>query len=109
MKNKHAFLIGVYKAPEYLEVLFEMLKHERSKIYVHVNRRNWSEFSHLEDKYKSQGIIFLHDVEVNWGGSSFMDSILKMISHIIIRMMDGGVMILFQSLTMKDQRSFMST
>lgn len=79
MERKHAFLIGVYKCPEYVEILLNMLISERSNIYIHVNKRNWEDFKHLVDKYKDKNVTFIHEVEINWGGSSFMDSVMSLI------------------------------
>lgn len=48
---KHAFLIGAYKNPLYLESLINSLDSEKSNIYVHVNAESWIQFKYLATKY----------------------------------------------------------
>ena len=77
---KHAFLIGAYKNPLYLESLINSLDSEKSNIYVHVNAESWIQFKYLATKYQAKSNVhFLHDIKVLWGGSSLLQSIILLI------------------------------
>lgn len=77
---KHAFLIGAYKNPLYLESLINSLDSEKSNIYVHVNAESWIQFKYLATKYQAKSNVhFLHDIKVLWGGCSLLQSIILLI------------------------------
>lgn len=80
--KKHAFLIGVYKNPDYLKHLILSLDSSLSNIYVHINRYNFNDFSEIIDFFKtSDNIFFYNDIKVKWGGRSLLDSISCLIEE----------------------------
>lgn len=76
MGNKHAFLIGAYKNPDYLKRLILSLNSEKSNVYVHINRLNFEDFIHTIDFFKDyKNVKFLSSVKVKWGGQTLLESI----------------------------------
>jgi hypothetical protein len=75
----HAFLIGVYKSPEYLKELISSLDSDKSNFYIHINKKNEDCFYSFKAEMEKKGnVIFVDNIEVKWGGSSFLHSVIKM-------------------------------
>lgn len=79
--KKHAFLIGAYQNPEYLEHLVSSLKGERSLIYIHINSQYLSNFQSFIQKYqKDDSVKIIHTRKIKWGGVDFLYSITDLMS-----------------------------
>ena len=73
--EKHAFLIGAYKNPDYLLRLVDSLDSDKSNIYIHVNKFNDAEFSGFKDLLKGRENIYYYSVfKIKWGGSDMIKS-----------------------------------
>lgn len=71
MEGKHAFMIGCYKCPDYLEEFVATLDGPRSNFYIHVNKENFEEFESLRIKMKNRkNIHFVPSIKVIWGDDS---------------------------------------
>ena len=69
--RKHAFLIGVFKNPDYLETLINSLDSERSNFYIHINKSYKTVFKDLIKKLKDKSNIHFYScVRYKWGGTS---------------------------------------
>lgn len=78
--KKHAFLLGVYKNPEYVETIIHNLLSPNSNIYIHVNKLYLQDFAGLIKKYANcENIHFTESIKVKWGGLGFLNSSLVMI------------------------------
>lgn len=49
--KKHAFLLGVYKNPDYVEELVRQLDSVQSNIYIHISKLYENDFEDLKRKY----------------------------------------------------------
>lgn len=66
---KHAFLIGAYIHPEYVDSLISSLRSQRSNVYIHVNKSYFNKFVHLMEKYKNcDDVYFVKPIKINYGG-----------------------------------------
>lgn len=73
--KKHAFLIGAYKNPDYLLELIDSLDSENSNFYIHVNKKNDSEFRSFKKKVKKrENIHYYSSIPVKWGGLTLFES-----------------------------------
>lgn len=80
--SKHAFLIGCYKNPDYLEEFIDSLDGPRSKFYIHVNKENTAEFENLRQRLKNRtNIIFVPSIKVIWGGMTLLLSLRIMLNE----------------------------
>lgn len=65
---KHAFLIGAYKNPEYLKMLVNSLRSERSNIYIHINPLYINDFKDLISFYDAvDDVKIISTQKVRWG------------------------------------------
>ena len=79
---KQAFLLGVYKNPEYVRQLILSLSSDKTNIYVHINKDNYETFLDVIDFFKGwSNVVFLHNIKVMWGGSTLLDSIKSMLKE----------------------------
>ena len=79
---KQAFLLGVYKNPEYVRHLILSLSSDKTNIYVHINKDNYETFLDVIDFFKGcPNVVFLHNIKVMWGGSTLLDSIKSMLKE----------------------------
>ena len=84
MERKHAFMIGCYKCPEYLESLIDSLDGRRSNFYIHVNKENVEEFESLRLKMKNRNnVLFVPSIKVIWGGMTLLKSLCIMMNEAI--------------------------
>lgn len=57
---KHAFLIGVYKNPEYVKELILSVLSDKTNVYVHINKNNYEEFLNVVDFFKDySNVVFI--------------------------------------------------
>ena len=66
---KQAFLLGVYKNPEYVRQLILSLSSDKTNIYVHINKDNYETFLDVIDFFKewhSQSCFLLQRVWWFW-------------------------------------------
>lgn len=69
MNFKHAFLIGAYKNPEYLKMLVNSLRGERSNIYIHINPLYINGFNDFISFYDAvDDVTTISTQKVRWGG-----------------------------------------
>lgn len=69
----HAFMIGAYQYPNYLESLIDSLDGEHTNIYIHVNDRNKKDFLPLIIKMSSKkNVFFVDSLKINWGGRGLL-------------------------------------
>lgn len=84
MNKKHAFMIGCYKFPDYLEEFIDSLDGPRSNFYIHVNKENFEEFESLRIKMKNRrNILFVPSIRVIWGGMTLLKSLCIMMNEAI--------------------------
>lgn len=84
MDKKHAFLIGVYQNPEYTSTLIELLRGERSNIYVHINPFYIDRFNQFIERYSNEKTVkIIHTQPIKWGGGGLLDSILDLLEFAI--------------------------
>lgn len=77
---KHAFLIGVYKNPEYVKELILSVLSDKTNVYVHINKNNYEEFLNVVDFFKDySNVVFIHNIKVMWGGSTLLCSVKELI------------------------------
>lgn len=68
--GKHAYLIMAHNQVELLKKLIECLDHERTDIFVHIDKKSKIEASDLEQCVKKSKMYFTDRIKVTWGGAS---------------------------------------
>lgn len=87
---KHAFLIGAYKNPEYLKMLVDSLRRERSNIYIHINPLYINDFKDLISFYDAvDDVTTISTQKVRWGGVTFLNSIMDLMG-VALKNKDNG-------------------
>ena len=90
MNFKHAFLIGAYKNPEYLKMLVDSLRRERSNIYIHINPLYINDFKDLISFYDAvDDVTTISTQKVRWGGVTFLNSIMDLMG-VALKNKDNG-------------------
>ena len=68
--GKHAYLIMAHNQVELLKKLIECLDHERTDIFVHIDKKSKIEASDLEQCVKKSKMYFTDRIKVTWGGQA---------------------------------------
>lgn len=68
--GKHAYLIMAHNQIELLKRLIECLDHERTDIFIHIDKKSKIEAVELKHCVRKSSLYFTDRVKVTWGGAS---------------------------------------
>lgn len=83
-ERKHAFMIGCYQNPDYLESFIDSLDGERSNFYIHINKKNIEDFRYFIDKMSvRENVSIVEPISINWGGMGLLKATRLMLNKAI--------------------------
>lgn len=79
MKQRHAYLVMAHNHFVQLEKLLKCLDHERTDIYLHIDKKVVFDASSLENCLKKSRVYFANRISVSWGGYSQIQAELELL------------------------------
>lgn len=70
--ERHAYLVLVHKEPQQLADLISVLDNSRNDIFVHIDKKNLSEFENYKFIANYANLYIFSEYRVNWGGYSIV-------------------------------------
>ena len=70
--GKHAYLIMAHNQAELLKKLVQCLDHERTDIFIHIDKKAKIDVEEIRNSAKKSKLYFTNRINVTWGGKPNM-------------------------------------